>query len=369
MDIRVEGLTIAYGNVVAVSDLDLDIRHGELLVLLGPSGCGKTTTMRCIAGLEQARAGRISIGDRPVVDVARGVEVPANKRNIGMVFQSYAIWPHMTVAENVGFPLRVQRHPAREIARQVEATLALVGLEGFGGRGASKLSGGQMQRVALARSLVMRPAVLLLDEPLSNLDAKLRDRLRFELRAIQLEAGVTSIFVTHDQREALALADRIAVMRDGKIVQLGAPRDLYLEPNSPFVADFLGAVNVFDAEVIGAADEDRHFDVRLAGGEIVRGRPSAGFVPPQSGRIAVAIRPESIGLKPVGEVAEGPNILPARVQVASFLGSQTAYRLRLASGMILETANADTGIPFDKGDALAAILTPDSVSLLPARDQ
>jgi iron(III) transport system ATP-binding protein len=369
MHIRIEGLTMAYGNAVVVSDLDLDVRHGELLVLLGPSGCGKTTTMRCVAGLEQARAGRISIGDRVVVDVARGVEVPANKRNVGMVFQSYAIWPHMTVAENVGFPLKVQRRPRKEITKRVDETLALVGLDGFADRGASKLSGGQMQRVALARSLVMRPAVLLLDEPLSNLDAKLRDRLRFELRAIQLETGVTSIFVTHDQREALALADRIAVMREGKIVQLGDPRDLYLEPNSPFVADFLGAVNVFDGEVIGVANGATHFDVRLPGGEIVKGRPSAGFVPPSTGRVAVAIRPESIGLRRAAEVAAGTNVLPAQVQVASFLGSQTAYRLRLPSGMILETASSDSGVPFAKGEALAAILSADSVSVLPARDR
>lgn len=365
MYVNISGLTVAYGDFVAVKDLDLSIRQGEMLVLLGPSGCGKTTTMRCIAGLEQAKSGRITIGGRTIVDVDRGIHVPANRRNIGMVFQSYAIWPHMTVAENVGFPLRVQRVPRKEIAARVEQTLALVGLGDFGGRSASKLSGGQMQRVALARSLILRPAVLFLDEPLSNLDAKLRDRLRFELRAIQLETGVTSIFVTHDQREALALADRIAVMREGKIVQLDDPRTLYSNPKSRFVAEFLGAVNVFDATVIGVLDDGRAVDVRLVGGEVVRGRVRSGFSPGLNQSVTVAIRPEAIQIRPSDAGGEG---LRGEVQVASFLGSQIAYRVRLISGLIVEITSSNLTASLRTGEAVLLTTNPELVLVLPLRD-
>jgi iron(III) transport system ATP-binding protein len=228
--IAIENLTKRYGSVVAVDDLTLTIANGELLVLLGPSGCGKTTTMRAIVGLEEPTAGRITVGDSVVYDASRGINVPSNRRQMGMVFQSYAIWPHKTVGENVIYPLERQGVARAEIAERLAQTLALVGLSNFADRGASLLSGGQMQRVALARSIIAQPRVLLLDEPLSNLDAKLRDHLRFELREIQQRLGITAVYVTHDQTEALALADRIAVMRDGKIIQLDTPTAIYQRP-------------------------------------------------------------------------------------------------------------------------------------------
>jgi iron(III) transport system ATP-binding protein len=244
MKVDVRGLTLKYGDAVAVSDLDLTVDEGEALVLLGQSGCGKTSTMRCIAGLETPASAVITIGDQTVFDSGSGINRPPNKRNVGMVFQSYAIWPHMTVFENVAFPLKMKGRKKAELRAAVHETLELVGLDHLADRGASLLSGGQMQRVALARSLAMQPSVLLLDEPLSNLDARLRHRLRMELRELQLRLNVTSLYVTHDQDEALALADRIALMQSGRIVQIGKPHEIYSHPRSASIAEFLGVGNI-----------------------------------------------------------------------------------------------------------------------------
>ena len=230
MKITLENLSLQYSGNTVVKELDLEIADGESLVLLGQSGCGKTSTMRCIAGLEQPSGGRITIGDTVVHDSERRVSVAPYKRNVGMVFQSYAVWPHRTVFENVGFSLKMKKVPKEEATKRVRKALAVVGLSDFETRGASQLSGGQMQRVALARSLVMQPSVLLLDEPLSNLDARLRERLRIELREIQLDLNLTTVYVTHDQIEAFALADRIALMQDGRIVQIGTPQEIYAAP-------------------------------------------------------------------------------------------------------------------------------------------
>ncbi|MEM6744216.1 MAG: ABC transporter ATP-binding protein [Pseudomonadota bacterium] len=230
--VSLERLTLAYGRTVAVEALDLAIAKGELIALLGPSGCGKTTTMRAIAGLLSPRSGVVRIGGR---DVTR---VPPSRRKVGLMFQSYALFPHLTVFENVAFGLRLRRDP--DVAGRVEAGLKTVGLTGFADRAPAALSGGQQQRVALARSLVMEPEVLLLDEPLSNLDARLRLEMRLELQRVQRETGVTMVFVTHDQSEAMALADRIVVMREGRIEQLGTPEEIYSRPVSGFVADFVG---------------------------------------------------------------------------------------------------------------------------------
>jgi iron(III) transport system ATP-binding protein len=272
----------------------------------------------------------------------------------------------MTVAENVGFPLKVQRFSRKETRETVDEMLTLVGLEGFADRSASKLSGGQMQRVALARSLAMRPAVLLLDEPLSNLDAKLRDRLRFELKAIQLQTGITSIFVTHDQREALALADRIAIMRDGKIVQLDEPKNMYRDPNSAFVADFLGATNIFDGRVVGSAGESQ-IDVDLGKAGRIRGKAGSDTSQLANGNpVVVAIRPEIIQIAPAGQATVEVNQWPGRVQVASFLGSQLAYRLEMESGLILEAVTTDTATAYRTGDAILATMRPEYVTVLPA---
>ncbi len=240
--LQLDKLTLAYGDTVAVKDLDLTIRKGELVALLGPSGCGKTTTMRSIAGLLNPSSGRITLDG---ADITR---VSANKRNVGLVFQSYALFPHLTVYENVAFGLRLKGVSGQDLDSKVTAGIKSVGLANFAARKPGELSGGQQQRVALARSMVMEPKVLLLDEPLSNLDARLRLEMRAELQRVQQETGVTMIFVTHDQIEALALADRIVVMLDGGIEQIGTPEDIYNKPVSAFVADFVGFENVFALE-------------------------------------------------------------------------------------------------------------------------
>jgi iron(III) transport system ATP-binding protein len=233
-------------DVRAVDGVSISIASGSILTLLGPSGCGKTTTLRCLAGLERPDAGRIVIGDTTVFDSAKGIFVPPSDRGIGMVFQSYAIWPHMSVFENVAFPLRVARnrkYSAAEIKDKVARALEMVRLGGFERRSATQLSGGQQQRLALARGLVHEPKILLLDEPLSNLDAKLREQMRFELKRLQRSLRVTTVYVTHDQAEALALSDEIAVFNQGRIVQRGNPHDIYSHPTSRFVADFIGSAN------------------------------------------------------------------------------------------------------------------------------
>jgi iron(III) transport system ATP-binding protein len=245
--ISVRGLTKTFGTGAeafrAINGIDFDVPQGAVLTLLGPSGCGKTTTLRCLAGLERPDNGSISIGGKAVVDTRERVFVPIHKRKIGMVFQSYAIWPHMTVLGNVCYPLGERGMGRREMRERGEAALALVGLEGLGGRLAPNLSGGQQQRVALARAIVAEPEVLLLDEPLSNLDAKLRESMRVELRSLQQRLGITTVYVTHDQIEALSMSDVVVVMNRGVIVEQGAPRELYERPRTQFVADFLGTAN------------------------------------------------------------------------------------------------------------------------------
>jgi putative spermidine/putrescine transport system ATP-binding protein len=240
--LSLEKLTLAYGDSVAVANLDLDIRKGELIALLGPSGCGKTTTMRAIAGLLAVKSGHVRLDG---ADITR---VPANKRAVGLMFQSYALFPHLSVYENVAFGLKLKGMRGTELDTKVQSGLKSVGLSAFANRKPAELSGGQQQRVALARSMVMEPKVLLLDEPLSNLDARLRLEMRTELQRVQKETGVTMIFVTHDQAEALALADRIVVMKSGKIEQIGSPEDIYNRPTSSFVADFVGFENIFPLE-------------------------------------------------------------------------------------------------------------------------
>jgi iron(III) transport system ATP-binding protein len=232
-----------FGHLTAVDHLNLDVQEGEFLTLLGPSGCGKSTTLRLIAGLERPNEGTIKLGDRIMSSGESRVFTPPEKRGMGMVFQSYAVWPHMTVAQNVGFPLKLRRVPRAEQQERVSNALRMVGLEGLESRGATQLSGGQQQRVALARALVHNPSVLLLDEPLSNLDAKLREQMRLELRLLQRRLQITTIFVTHDQAEAMVLSDRIIVMNHGHVEQIGGPDEIYERPNTRFVMDFVGRVN------------------------------------------------------------------------------------------------------------------------------
>jgi len=329
MRVGVHELELAYGDHRAIKKLDLTIEDGRSVVLLGQSGCGKTSTMRCIAGLESPTGGTITIGDRTVFDAARGKVVPPFKRNVGMVFQSYAVWPHKTVLDNVAFPLRMQGVAAGERRRRAMEVLDVVGLAHLADRGASKLSGGQMQRVALARSMAMRPSVLLLDEPLSNLDARLRDELRVELRRIQQEGGLTSLYVTHDQQEALALADRIAIMQDGRITQLGSPEEIYREPASASIAEFLGVSNIFPVESAAGPQY-----VKLEGTDVVLA--TDGVLP--DGPSSVCIRPGDVEIVSgvVADAVPGTNTFACTVDVAVFQGTSIRCKLTTGSGLRLE---------------------------------
>ncbi|MGH6763556.1 MAG: ABC transporter ATP-binding protein [Phyllobacterium sp.] len=320
--LSLEKLTLAYGNTTAVKDLDLTIKQGELIALLGPSGCGKTTTMRSIAGLLTPKSGRIQLDG---TDITR---LSANKRAVGLVFQSYALFPHLSVFENVAFGLRLKKLPKDDINERVEAGLKSVGLSKFAHRKPAELSGGQQQRVALARSMVMEPKVLLLDEPLSNLDARLRLEMRTELQRVQKESGITMVFVTHDQGEALALADRIVVMLDGQIEQIGTPEEIYNAPISAFVADFVGFENVFALENGKLKTEAGLTD--LSG-------------PAPAGAAGLAWRPNCVKL------GQGP--FTGEVLGTSFAGRTREYLLKTQIGPI--KAEVDASEPFHEiGSAL-----------------
>jgi putative spermidine/putrescine transport system ATP-binding protein len=332
--LSLEKLTLAYGDTIAVDKLDLAIGQGELIALLGPSGCGKTTTMRAIAGLLPPAAGRIRLDGR---DITR---VGANKRAVGLVFQSYALFPHLTVFENVAFGLRLKGLRGADLDSRVRSGLETVGLNAFSGRKPAELSGGQQQRVALARSMVMEPKVLLLDEPLSNLDARLRLEMRTELQRVQKETGVTMIFVTHDQAEALALADRIVVMLDGAVEQTGTPEEIYNHPNSAFVADFVGFENVF----------------KLRDGAL---QAESGSFPLDG---PVAAETEGLAWRPaMVELGEGP--FTGSVRGVSFAGGTREYLLDTPLGAIKAEASAHlpvhelgASVPFRLPTAKAAPL-------------
>ncbi|HEY5348494.1 MAG TPA: ABC transporter ATP-binding protein [Candidatus Lustribacter sp.] len=360
MSIRIAGLVKKFGETTVLPGLDLDVATGELLVLLGPSGCGKTTTMRCVAGLETPTAGSISIGDVTVFDQARHIDVPIEERRVGMVFQSYAIWPHMTVFENVAFPLQIAGVAKAEARERVGEMLSLVGLETYADRGASYLSGGQMQRVALARSLIHQPAVLLMDEPLSNLDARLRDRLRVLLRELQTRFKTTALYVTHDQQEALALADRIVVLDAGTILQTGAPEDLYRSPRSRTVADFLGYGNIFEVSPLPQAPGS----VRLeASGQTL----AAALVPKGASAYAACVRPNDVRLAMLdgGAGAARPaNTLRGTIVMASFQGSFVHYRVR-SEGLVWDVHSVNPP-PVHVDDDVLLSVAPEHVLVVPA---
>jgi len=332
-------------RVLAVDHVSLDVQEGELFTLLGPSGCGKTTTLRSIAGLETPDEGTISVGGRVLFSSHAKTRVPANQRGLGMVFQSYAIWPHMNVFDNVAFPLQVLprgKRPSRsQLRERVERVLAVVKLDHLAARDATALSGGQQQRLALARALVMEPSLLLLDEPLSNLDAKLRDDMRFELKRLQRELGITCVYVTHDQTEALAMSNEVAVMRDGRVEQVGRPREIYESPKTRFVADFIGTSNFIDGVI----------EAQRPGGYLVRTHHGLLDVPSEAHHAAgetvvVSARPEHISLSTETN-GTGPNRWPGRVAVRSFLGEVVDHVVEAGESEIRVRCNSTISIPPD----------------------
>jgi iron(III) transport system ATP-binding protein len=339
----------------AVDDVSFRVAAGEIVVLLGPSGCGKTTTLRCIAGLEQPTGGVISIGGEEVAAPERSLHVPPRLRNLGMVFQSYAVWPHMTVTQNVAYPLRHRKVSRERIAQKVAYVLDLVGLGEYATRPVTQLSGGQMQRVALARALVYEPRILLLDEPLSNLDAKLRLRLRDELRRIIKEAKVTALYVTHDQSEAVVLGDRIGVMENGKLMQMSPPVELYNKPENLFVANFTGVSNLLKGKLAGEG-------VSLATGEMLRiARKPAGHA---GEAVVVAVRPENILLQQNGDASGAVNSFPGRVIEGHFHGTQTVYAIETL-GHRLEAIELGTVPRFAAQDQIRVVIPPDHSWVFP----
>ncbi|MBI3061157.1 MAG: ABC transporter ATP-binding protein [Deltaproteobacteria bacterium] len=333
--LQVRQLRKRFERVTAVDGVDLDIEEGEFFTLLGPSGCGKTTTLRVVAGLERPDSGEIHLGERCLLSHSQRVFVQPERREMGMVFQSYALWPHMTVFDNVAYPLRLRRVKAPVVRQKVMEALALVGLAGLEDRPAPALSGGQQQRVALARALVFSPRVLLLDEPLSNLDARLREEMRRELKALQRRIRVTVLFVTHDQIEGLSLSDRIGIMNGGKLEQVGCPEEVYYRPATPFARDFLGKTFALGGKVFRPANGG--LEVRLDGMacsplQVAAGSlPSArGAAPAAGDEVMVAIRPEQIAIwnsTPAGI----PNVVPATLEGVHFLGDRYEYTVSLGS--------------------------------------
>jgi iron(III) transport system ATP-binding protein len=328
--LTVESLKKAYRTggegPAALDGVSFSVRQGDFFTLLGPSGCGKTTTLQCIAGLEAPDSGRITMGGEVVFCSGTQVSVPANRRNLGMVFQSYAIWPHMTAFENVAFPLihGLKKVPAADVKARVDRALSRVELENFADRPAPLLSGGQQQRVALARALVHEPRLLLLDEPLSNLDAKLRDQMRLELRALVKSLGITTIFVTHDQTEALAMSDDVVLMRQGRIVQQGSPRDIFLKPATAFAADFMGRANMIPG-VLSDRGRPARIDTTI-GPLLSDATPDL----PAGARVFVVVRPQGITVLPAQTPVEGrPNIVHGRIAAMVFLGEAIEADIRI----------------------------------------
>jgi iron(III) transport system ATP-binding protein len=369
--LRVERLSKIFENVTdqivgGIRDASFALEGGTFFTLLGPSGCGKTTTLRCIAGLETPDDGVIEIDGRKLFDVKAGINVPVEQRAVGMVFQSYAIWPHMTVAENVAFPLTVAKRSSRaEIAEAVRRALTVVDLDGFQERSATRLSGGQQQRVALARAIVHEPRLLLLDEPLSNLDAQLRDDMRGELKRLQSKIGITTVYVTHDQSEALALSDRIAVIDRGRISQIGSPQDIYFRPANPFVARFVGATNLLPGRLLEASG-------RMGQVEVLDGRRIRCAVPQRiddPGDVSVSIRPESIRIVSAqpneSHASGGDNCLAGRISGVTFLGATRRIDV-VSDGVGLQVA-APADLPVPPDGEVRLLFEPERAVVLPGR--
>jgi spermidine/putrescine transport system ATP-binding protein len=355
-EVQLVSLTKRFDDVEAVAGIDLHIARGEFFSILGPSGCGKTTTLRLVAGFEQPTSGSIFLDGEDVANK------PAHKRKVNTVFQSYALFPFLTVAENVAFGLRYQKQTKAETAARVGTALELVRLIGYERRRPSQLSGGQQQRVALARALVLNPTVLLLDEPLGALDAKLRRALQVELKTLQEAVGITFLYVTHDQEEALTMSDRLAVMEAGKVAQVGSPVDVYEQPADAYVADFLGVSNLMEAHAEGP-ESGRGCRIRLGDFHLAA---EQGMID-CTGPVKVAIRPERVQIEPYEST--GPNRVPAMVERLVFLGSSTQLFLRLAHGDQVQALMQNQGGPplYQQGTAVQAHLPADALRVLQAR--
>lgn len=358
------------GEIVAMNDVNLEIHAGELVTILGPSGCGKTTTLRMIAGFEYPTSGSILIGGR---DVAM---IPPNKRGLSMVFQSYALFPHLSIYENVAYGLRVQKLPAAEIKERTERALELMQLTSMARRFPSQVSGGQQQRIALARAIVIEPSVLLFDEPLSNLDAKLREYMRDELRKLQKRLGITSLYVTHDQSEAMAISDRIVIMKDGCIQQVGTPREIYAYPHSKFVADFMGKANFINATVLGMDGEAARIEIE--GRQFVV--PWPGTVAPKAGKALLVVRPEALRLVPLGESAREADLsaggacgshetaaLKGHIDRFTYFGNIARYEVATENApLLIESYNPGASQLLEEGAAVGIVIDFESARLLPA---
>jgi iron(III) transport system ATP-binding protein len=356
--VRLENIGKHFGDQWVVCGVSLDIKQGEFFTFLGPSGCGKTTLLRIVAGFVAPDQGVVYLDDRPVT------EVPPWRRDIGLVFQNYALWPHLTVFENVAFGLRERKVPRREIERRVTAALEQVDLAGTEKRRPSQLSGGQQQRVALARTLIIQPRVLLLDEPLSNLDAKLRIEMRLELLKLQRDLGLTTIYVTHDQEEALAMSTRIAVIKDGEVIQEGKPREIYEHPANKFVAAFLGHANLFSGQVISSTEN--YIEVDLGGGVTVRASCLPASTLPQRGEIVfLSIRPEAVELQHLDAASDALNQIEGQIIAAAYRGSLVEYEIAAGDRAVKAHVVNPKGKPlFERSQRVCLRFAPEDVTLV-----
>lgn len=347
------------GKVRAVDRIEFEVAKGSFFSLLGPSGCGKTTTLRCVAGLERPEMGEIEVDGTVVFSSGQSVFIPPHQRNIGMVFQSYAIWPHMNVFDNVAFPLKIGGKVARrELAGRVEKALQLVHLEELRERPATNLSGGQQQRLALARAIVREPRLLLLDEPLSNLDAKLRDEMRGELKRVQRTLGLTTIYVTHDQTEALSMSDTVAVMNEGQIIQIDAPKRIYEQPANRFVADFIGAANLIAGAIARSQAQEKVCVIRTAYGPLRCAMPDNAR---PGTEVLVSVKPEDIQLTSAGGSSSE---WVGRVDQVSFLGGLVDYQISM--GSLKLRARVHSSVFFQEGDRVHIDFQPDRCSIIPS---
>jgi ABC-type Fe3+/spermidine/putrescine transport system ATPase subunit len=362
--VRIEGVWKTYpgGAQPAVKDLSLDVHDGEIMTLLGPSGCGKTTTLRMVAGLEVPDAGNIYFGDRPVVMTSRRLCLPPDKRNVGMVFQSYAIWPHMTVFENVAFPLRARRFPRKEIKDRVRRALELVGMGGFEERPGPLLSGGQQQRVAFARALVTEPRLLLLDEPFSNLDAKLREQMRISVKLLQKRLNIALLFVTHDQIEALSLSNRIALMNFGVVQQQGSPRLLYEKPVNEFVRDFVGRTLLFKGRV-QSSNPSGQMAIAVEGAPdcVVFGRTYNPDGIRSGEPVHMGVRPEDVEILPALGSAAPSGMIGGTAQAALFIGERIEYQVEV-DGQGIIVIYGERHNPVEEGSKVWLKLRPEGHS-------